>query len=71
MRLGGSSLVFDDGDDKHLREGDAGSTKSEYANVEAGDKIEKTKGKKLEYKKEKTAEQRDSLEGLIDSKLEI
>ena len=38
MRLGGSSLVFDDGDDKFLRKGSAKSTKSEYASVEAGDK---------------------------------
>lgn len=36
-RLGGSSFVMDDGDDKLLRKGPAATTKREYANVEAGD----------------------------------
>ena len=34
-RLGGSSFVMDDGDASFLRKGAAGTTKSEYANVES------------------------------------
>lgn len=36
-RLGGSSFVMDDGDDKLLRKGPASTTKREYANVELGE----------------------------------
>lgn len=36
-RLGGSSFVMDDGDDKFLRKGHASTTPPVYANAEAGD----------------------------------
>lgn len=36
-RLGGSSLVFDDGDPNFLRKGPATNSKPEYADVEAGE----------------------------------
>jgi len=36
-RLGGSSMVFDDGDDKYLRKGPAADSPSEYADLRAGE----------------------------------
>jgi len=37
-RLGGSSFVMDDGDDKFLRKGSAATSKPDYASVEQGEK---------------------------------